>query len=188
VGRNGRISMTLTLRDAATGYAVAITNVSGKAPHLKQLEGLFDKLGEQFAEEASENVGRTPVDDRIDVALDVVLLYSGMGSGSVTATPPGITVPPGNEGAYQFKAAVGTVSSVVAKPDAGSYFVGWQSGSQCGSIAFLDGPPQYDCRVVDDGGRQFTFRPGADPPDGGIPAAPVRLRVEGLDATHPKAR
>ncbi len=170
VGRNGRISMTLTLRDAATGYAVATTNVSGKARNLKQLEGLFDKLGEQFAEEASEGVDRTPVDDRIDVTLDVVLLHAGSGSGSVTATPPGVTVSPGNEDAYQFKAAVGTTLSVVAHPDAGSYFVGWQSGSHCGTEQFQTRPPQYDCKVVDNGGGHFTFQPGADfdscPPPG----------------------
>jgi hypothetical protein len=141
---------------------LARKTVTGKGRTLSQLEGLFGELSSEFAGEASGVIEQSPTGGAVTVDLDVTFLQEGFGSGTVTATPPGRTLTKTDNAIYEFKVANGTAVSLLAKPDAGSYFVGWQSGSTCGGAEFQSSDPEYSCTVSDRGDGRFTIGPGAN--------------------------
>jgi hypothetical protein len=160
--RNGRVTMTLDLKNLVTGQVVATKTVTGKGRTLSQLEGLFGELSSEFAGEASGVIEQSPTGGAVTVDLDVTFLHEGTGSGTVTSSPPGRTLSKTDDAIYQFKVANGTTVSLLAKPDAGSYFVGWESGSTCGATEFQSSDPEYSCTVSDPGDGSFPIRPGAN--------------------------
>ena len=159
---NGRVTMTLDLRNLVTGQVVATKTVTGNGRTLSQLEGLFEELSSEFAGDASGVIEQSPTGGAVTVDLDVTFLREGTGSGTVTASPPGRTLSQTDEAIFEFKVANGTMVSLLAKPDSGSYFVGWESGSTCGATEFQRSDPEYSCIVSDPGDGSFPIRPGAN--------------------------
>ena len=81
-------------------------------------------------------IEQSPTGGAVTVDLDVTFLQEGTGSGTVTATPPGRTLSKTDNAIYEFKVANGTTVSLLAKPDAGSYFVGWSPAARVGQPSF----------------------------------------------------
>jgi hypothetical protein len=160
--RNGQMTMTLNLKNLATGQVVATKTVTGKGRTFGQIEGLFGELTSGFAGDASQAIDEAPAGGTFTISVRVTFFYEGTGSGSVTASPPGRTSRKAEE--YEFKVAAGTTTvSLQAQPDPGSYFLGWQSGSECGETEFDSSDPQYSCAVADPGdGLAFGINVGAN--------------------------
>jgi hypothetical protein len=160
--RNGQVTMTLNLKNLATGQVVATKTVSGKGRTFGQIEGLFGELDSGFAGDASQAIDEAPTGGSFTVSVRVTFFDEGTGSGSVTASPPGRTSRKSEE--YEFKVPAGTTTvSLQAQPDAGSYFLGWQSGSECGATEIESSDPQYSCAVGDPGdGRTSGINVGAN--------------------------
>jgi hypothetical protein len=168
---NGQVTMTLNLKNLVTGQVVATKTVTGKGGTFGQLEGLFGDLTSEFAGDASQVIDESPTGGAVTVDLTVTFITEGAGgTGSVTASPPGHTFTKSDDAIYEYKVAGGTTVSLSAKPDAGSYFLGWQSGSECGTIEFENQDLVYPCTVTDPGDGHFAIRPGANfakcPPPG----------------------
>lgn len=161
---NGQLTMTLDLKNLVTGQVVATKSVTGKGRTFGQLEGLFGELSSEFAGDASQVIDQSPTGGAVTVDLTVIFLTEGMGgTGSVTASPPGRTIDKAETGVtYEYKVAPGTTVSLKATPDPGSYFVGWQSGSECGATGFQSSDPEYSCTVTDPGDGRFAITPGAN--------------------------
>ena len=160
--RDGKVTMTLNLKNLATGQVVATKSVTGKGRSFGQIEGLFGELSSEFAGDASQAIDESRTAGEVTVDLYVVILREGFGSGTVTASPPGRTLTR-NDNRFEFKAADGTTVILRANPDAGSYFVGWESGSECGAVEFQSSDVQYPCTVRDPGnGLLFPIKPGAN--------------------------
>jgi hypothetical protein len=160
--RNGQVTMTLNLKNLVTGQVVATKTVTAKGRSFGQLEGVFEELSSEFAGDASTVIEASPTGGAVTVDLTVTFLMEGFGSGSVTASPPGRTFHKGENDTYEFKVADGTTVLLQAKPDAGSYFVGWQSGSECGQTEFQSSDLEYSCTVRDPGDGRFGIGPGAN--------------------------
>ena len=63
----------------------------------------------------------------------------------------------------EYSVSAGTTDSLHAQPDAGSYFVGWQSGSECGATSFESHDLEYSCTVTHPAfGQPFVINVGAD--------------------------
>lgn len=169
--RNGQVTMTLNLKNLVNGQVVATKTVTGTAKTFGQLDGLFDDLTSEFADDASQVIDESPTGGAVTVDLTVTFITEGAGgAGSVTASPPGHTFTKSDDATYEYKVAGGTTVSLAAKPDAGSYFLGWQSGSECGTTEFDNQDLVYDCAVSDPGDGQFVIKAGANfakcPPPG----------------------
>jgi hypothetical protein len=169
--RNGQVTMTLSLKNLVTGQVVATKTVTGKGRTFGQLDGVFDDLTSEFADDAGQVIDESPTGGAVTVDLSVTFITEGAGgTGSVTASPPGHTFSQSDDAIYEYKVAGGTTVSLSAKPDAGSYFLGWQSGSECGTIEFENQDLVYPCTVTDPGDGHFAIRPGANfakcPPPG----------------------
>jgi hypothetical protein len=159
---DGQVTMTLNLKNLVTGQVVATKTVTGNGRSFGQLEGLFGELTAEFAGDASQVIDESPTGGAVTVDLAVTFLMESFGSGSVTASPPGHTFHKGETDTYEFKVAGGTAVSLQAKPDAGSYFVGWQSGSECGATEFQSSALEYSCTVSDPGDGRFAIDAGAN--------------------------
>lgn len=162
--RNGQVTMTLNLKNLVTGQVVATKTVTGAGRTFGQLEGVFDNLTSEFAGDAGQVIEQSPNGGAVTVDLTVTFITEGAGgTGSVTASPPGHTFTKSDDATYEYKVAGGTTVSLTAKQDAGSYFVGWQSGSECGTMGFENKDLVYPCPVTDPGDRQpFVISAGAN--------------------------
>jgi hypothetical protein len=170
--RDGRVTMTLNLKNLVTGQTVATKTATGKGRTFGQLRDLLEDLSSDFSGDATEVIDKAPTGGAVTVDLEVSFIDEGTGSGTVTASPPGKTLNKASSTTtYEYKVAGGTTVSLQAKPDPGSYFLGWQSGSECGGDDIQSSDLDYPCTVTDPGPDQaFIINVGANfdscPPPG----------------------
>jgi hypothetical protein len=166
--KNGHVTMTLNLKDLVTGHVVASKTVTGKGKTFQQLDDLFGQLTSEFGHDAGDVIDRSPTGGAVTVDLTIYAITpgNGAGAGTVTVSPPGRTFTVAAAEAVnslEYSVSVGTSDSLHAQPAAGSYFVGWQSGSECGATTFESQAPEYSCTVTSTAfGQPFRINVGAD--------------------------
>lgn len=177
--KDGKVSLVLDLVDTATGMTIAQRGASGRA---KDLDRVISDAADQLAQAADEARTPPPETSEVPVRLIVAFIQGGNppGEGMVSASPPGQTY--SETTTHDFQAAMGTAVTLEATPASGSYFGGWESGSECGQTDFSNQDPSYTCTVGEPGptGR-FLINAGANfarcPPPGtyvfGSPGAAV---------------
>lgn len=199
-GPGGALSLQLDLKNIATGQVVSTKTVSGTGGNVAGL--IADAAGGLLADADTGPAldalppPACPPDcagtGKVVVDIGITFLFPGTpGSGTVSVTPPGRTFAPADLQNTTLESVVpdGTTITLVGIPGAGSYFVGWQSGSECGGYGYEPPGDTYNCTVTDPGSGRFAINVGADfalcpPPGTFVFNAPLEAVCPGVTIVH----
>ena len=147
---DGTVSLELKLV-APDGTLVATKTFSAKPGSADAFGEFLAEATANFAAESVQRVGDTDPVQGPGIRVNLVARqesWGGQPHGSLTVTPPGVTVTDLTPRNPIFKAPLGSTIHAEAHPtDGQSYFAGW-SGSQCGTERpdWTD-EPTWDCTV-----------------------------------------
>ena len=125
-----------------------------------------------------------PPGDVIPTEFPLVLIVVIFGDGTVHVSPPDRTYT-AEETREEFLATNGLTVTLLATPAAGSYFAGWQRGSECArKYVWPDRAATYSCTIDNPGGLREEINMAADfqqcPPAGTTVADPAAAICPGV--------